>query len=388
MAKRIQRTVSRPSAAGSKAASGAAAGPVAGGEARRKRSLGRRVSTQVVTEFTVQLATLSGAGIPIVRALGVLEGQARPGPFKEIQRELLEDVSAGTPLSESMGKHERAFGRLYTSMVRAGEIGGVLDTILERLAEFREKAAEIKSKTKGAMIYPMIIVIVAVGVVAAVMTFVIPRFREIFDSFGIELPWATQVLLNTSDFIVHRWYVVFGVPALLLFMHLSLMAAGGKYRFFVHGLLLRIPILGGVLLRAVTASFARTFGTLIQAGVPHLDALGIVRDTTSNDVVGAAIEDVRRVVREGEGISQPMADSGVFDDLVVNMVDVGEATGELDTMLLRVADAYEKQLDRKIDAMFKILEPGLLIIMAFFVGFIVFALFLPLLQIMSTIGQA
>ena len=196
------------------------------------------------------------------------------------------------------------------------------------------------------------------------------------------------MLLNTSDFVVHRWYIVFGLPAVPLVLHLSLMTSGGKYRRFIHGLLLRIPILGGVLQRAVTASFARTFGTLIQAGVPHLDALGIVRETTSNDVVGDAIEDVRRVVREGEGISQPMADSGVFDDLVVNMVDVGEATGELDTMLLRVADAYEKQLDRRIDAMFKVLEPALLIIMAFFVGFIVFALFLPLLQIMSTIGQA
>jgi type IV pilus assembly protein PilC len=180
---------------------------------------------------------------------------------------------------------------------------------------------------------------------------------------------------------------VFGVPIALVFLHLWLMTRPGKYRLFVHGLLLRIPLLGAILSQSLTAAFARTFGTLLQAGVPHLDALGIVRDTSSNDVLSDAVETIRRTVREGEAISRPMETTGVFDDLVCNMVDVGEQTGELDRMLLRVAEAYENQVSRRIDAFFKVLEPALLIVMAVFVGFIVMALFLPLMKIMSTLSQ-
>jgi type IV pilus assembly protein PilC len=340
-----------------------------------------------VTEFTVQLATLSSSGIPIVRALTILEGQARPGPFKDVLGDLVEDVSSGTPLSEAMEKHGRAFDRLYSAMVKAGEAGGVLDKVLERLATYRERAAALRSKVVNALIYPLVIVIVALVVISAVIVFVIPRFRQIFDSFGVELPGLTQVLLNSSSFAVSYWYGVFGLPIGLVFLHLVLMGRPGGYRRFVHGLMLRIPLLGAILLQSLTAAFARTFGTLLQAGVPHLDALGIVRDTSSNDVVSDAVETIRRVVREGEAISRPMEESGVFDDLVCNMVDVGEQTGELDRMLLRVADAYENQVTRKIDAFFKVLEPALLIVMAVFVGFIVMALFLPLMKIMSTLSQ-
>jgi type IV pilus assembly protein PilC len=181
--------------------------------------------------------------------------------------------------------------------------------------------------------------------------------------------------------------VVFGLPVLLVMLHVFLMRRGGRYRYRMHQLLLRIPLLGDVLSRSLIAGFSRTFGTLLQAGVPHLEALAIVRDTSGNAVLFAAVEDIRRTVREGEGIARPMEETGVFDDLVCNMVDVGEQTGELDRMLVRVADAYEKQVDRRIDAMFKVLEPALLIVMAVFVGFIVVALFLPLMKIMSTLNQ-
>jgi type IV pilus assembly protein PilC len=382
MAKKLQRRVVKK---GPVEADLGAAAP--GGAGRARRARGRRVSSQAVTEFTVQLATLSSAGIPMVRALSVLEGQARPGPFKDVLGDLVEDVSSGTPLSESMEKHGRAFDRLYSAMVRAGEAGGVLDAVLERLAAYRERAAALRSKVVNALIYPLVIVVVAVSVISAVIVWVIPRFRQIFDSFGVELPTLTQVLLDVSSFSVEYWYLVFGVPIALVLLHFFLMSRPGRYRYTMHGLLLRIPLLGTILVQSLIADFSRTFGTLLQAGVPHLDALGIVRDTSSNDVLAESVESIRRVVREGESIARPMEEARVFDDLVVNMVDVGEQTGELDRMLLRVADAYENQVTRRIDAFFKVLEPALLVVMAVFVGFIVMALFLPLMKIMSTLTQ-
>jgi len=379
MAKKLQRKEKRAAPAAP------AGGPRAGAPRAPRRR--RRVSDQAVTDFTVQLATLTGAGIPIVRALTILHGQTRPGPFKDVLADLVEDVSAGTPLSEAMEKHDRCFNRLYSSMVRAGEKGGVIDQILNRLAVFRERAAEIRSKIVGAMIYPLVIVIVAVVVVSLVIVWVIPKFTQIFESFDVELPGPTQLLLNVSSFTVNFWYLVFGIPALLLTLHFFLMQKGGPYRYRMHKLRLKIPLIGALLLQGLVAGFARTFGTLIQAGVPHLDALAIVRDTTPNDVLVQAVEDIRRTVREGEGIARPMEETGLFDDLVCSMVDVGEQTGELDGMLLKVADAYEKAVDRKIEALFKVLEPLLLIVMAVFVGFIVISLFLPLMKIMQTLGQ-
>ncbi len=377
MARRIQRS-----------APAAARGPSPGqGSAPQRRPRGR-VPAQVVTEFTTQLATLSGAGIPIVKALTILEGQTRPGPFKRVLQDLVEDVSAGTALSESLSKHAAVFDPLFANMVRAGEAGGVLDRILLRIAAFREKAATIRSRIVGAMIYPTVVALVAVVVVSAVIVWVIPRFKDIFESFDAELPGITQTLLDLSDFAVQRWYLVFGLPVGLVCAHVLLLRRAAGYRYRVHRLLLRLPVVGGVLSKYLIAGFARTFGTLIEAGVPHLDALSIVRDTTSNAVLIEGVEHIRRTVREGEGIARPMGESRVFDDLVVNMVDVGEATGELDSMLLKVADAYEKTVDRRIDAMFKLIEPALLVAMAVVVGFIVVALFMPLMSIMSQLSSA
>lgn len=375
MAKRLQRNAPKSRGAARPAAA-------AGAPSGRKRR-GGRVPDRLVTDFTSQLATLSGAGIPIVRALNILEGQTPPGPFKDVLGDLVEDVTAGTALSEAMSKHERVFDKLYSSMVRAGEAGGVLDRILNRLAQFRENVAEIRAKVKNAMIYPTVIVVVALAVVSAVIVLVIPKFEEIFQSFNSTLPEITQILLNTSRFAVQWWYLVFGVPALLIVLHFVLMAKGGGYRYGMHKLVLKLPLVGGVLSQGLIAAFARTFGTLVEAGVPHLDALEIVRDTAGNEVLADGVESIRRTVREGEGIARPMGETGIFDDLVVNMVDVGEATGELDSMLIKVADAYEVSVNRKIEAMFKLLEPALLLVMAVFVGFIVVALFLPLMDIMS-----
>jgi type IV pilus assembly protein PilC len=381
MAKRIQRSAAR-----GPAPAGTTPGPTATQAPARRR--GGRVSGQAVTDFTLQLATLTEAGIPLAKALAILGGQARPGPLKDVLVALLEDVSSGTPLSESLAKHPKVFDRLYSSMVRAGEVGGVLDAVLTRQAEYMEKAREVRGKIVGALVYPMVIVTVAILVVTAVIMFIIPRFDEIFRSFHITLPAATRFLLALSTFSVKYWYLVVGLPLLTLVTHVVLLRRNQPYRYRMHQLLLRLPAFGGLLSRSLVAAFARTFGTLIQAGVPHLDALGIVRDATRNEVLMEGVEDIRRVVREGEGIARPMGETGLFDDMVVNMVDVGEATGELDKMLLKVAVAYERQVDRAIDTLFKLIEPVLILCVAGLVGFIVVALFLPLMEIMKGIQNA
>jgi type IV pilus assembly protein PilC len=385
MAKKIQRTAPRPQAAPSPSQSPAPQAARRSGEPG-KRKVGR-VSTQLITDFTIQLATLTEAGIPIVKSLTILEGQTAPGPFKTVLGDLVEDVSSGTPLSEALAKHERVFDKLYTSMVRAGEAGGVLSQVLQRQAIFLENAAAVRAKVVGAMIYPSVIVTVAIGVVSAVVVWVIPKFQEIFQSFNIALPPLTQFLLDVSYFTVSYWYVVFGVPIAAIVLHAIFLRRSQPYRYRIHRLLLKLPAIGPVISRSLIAAFARTFGTLIQAGVPHIDALAIVREATRNEVLMEGVEAIRRSVREGEGIARPMGETGLFDDLVTNMVDVGEATGELDRMLLKVADAYEVQVDRKINAMFKLIEPALLVVVAAFVGVIVVALFLPLMEIMSQVGN-
>lgn len=386
MAKRIQRAAPRTAGAAvavAPAPAGAQTVPAAGGKRRRTG----RISRAIVTDFTIQLATLTEAGIPIVKSLAILEGQTRPGPFKSVLQDMGEDVAAGTPLSESMSKHEKVFDRFYWNMVRAGEAGGVLDVVLYRLAQFLERAAMIQARIRNATIYPAVVGSVAVAVVSAVIVWVIPKFREIFTSFNIELPGMTQFLLDGSGAVVRFWYIFFGLPVVAFIAHRIAMRRTQAYRYRIHKLQLNMPLLGPLVGKALTATFARTFGTLIQAGVPHLDALGIVRDATSNEVLLEGVESIRRTVREGEGISRPMGETGLFDDLVTNMVDVGEATGELDKMLLKVADSYETAVERRIDAMFKLLEPALLILVAAFVGFIVISLFLPLMTIMSQVGN-
>jgi type IV pilus assembly protein PilC len=258
---------------------------------------------------------------------------------------------------------------------------------LTRLAHFREKAAAVRAKVIGAMIYPAIVALVATLVVSGVVVWIIPKFRDIFASFDAELPRTTRTLLAFSGAVVRYWYVFFGVPVLAAAVHLWSLRRSEPYRFAVNQFLLRLPAIGTVLRKSTIAAFARTFGTLIESGVPHLDALEIVRDTSSSAVLRRGVEQIRRTVREGEGIARPMGESGAFDDLVVNMVDVGEATGELDGMLLKVAGAYEIAVDRSVDALFKVIEPALLVAMAVVVGFIVVALFMPLLSIMNQLGS-
>ncbi|MBL8694683.1 MAG: type II secretion system F family protein [Planctomycetes bacterium] len=348
---------------------------------------GGRLKPRDLVELTRTMATLSDAGLPIVKSLQILEGQQKPGPVKRVLAQVVEDVSSGTTLSDSLAKHPALFDSLFVNMVRAGEASGELDKILAQLSDYLEKSQLVRDRVKGASIYPTVVLVVAAVLMVIIFLVVIPKFEVIFASFQMELPWQTQLLIGGSRFLVDYWYIVFGIPVLLWILHFTLMRRAAKYRFKMHTWALRSPVVGGVLSKVLIARFARTFGTLVQSGVPHLEGLSIVRGSLGNDKMSDAVDQIRTRVREGEGLAVPMGESRVFDDVIVNLVNVGESTGELDRMLLRVSDTYEADVNRRLDAAFKILEPSLLLAMAVVVGFIVVALFLPLLKIMDSLGQ-
>ncbi len=383
MAKKLQRKISVQSRAKSP---GGPAGP--GGRLSGIRLPGgRKVPMGKLSEFTVQLATLLDAGIPIVRALRILEGQMPPGPFKEVLQQVTRDVESGSALSEAMEKHPKVFDTLYTNMVRAGELGGVQDVILLRLAEFMGRIQEIRSRVKGALFYPVVVLGLAFAVITVLLVFVIPTFAKIFARERIDLPWITQTMMNLSE-AVQKWgWVVLLGAVLLYLLHRVLLAKSAGYRLGRDRLLLRIPILGDMQRKSLLARFARTFGTLIQSGVPHLEALEIVKASLGNREVQRAVEAIRSSIREGEGLARPMQESPVFDDIVVNMVDVGEETGELDRMLLKIAERYEKEVDQKIFVIFKVIEPVIIVFLAVVVGLIMASLLLPMVELVQRLGR-
>jgi type IV pilus assembly protein PilC len=355
------------------------------GSTTRKRTFGRRIKPKVLVQFTTQLSTLQGAGLPIVRCLRVLAGQQRPGPFRDAVTAVADDVEGGDSLSAALGKHPHYFDPLYLNMVKAGEAGGILEQILERLAIFAEKADAIRGKVKGALTYPACVMAFAVLVVVFVMVFVVPKFKEVFETLGEGLPPITQALLDVAEAMKKWWWVALLLAGGLYFLHRVLMRGYG-YRRMMHRVGLRFPIAGILVKKTIIARFARTFGTLLSAGVPILEALTIIRDSITNVVVGEALESVHKNIKQGETITQPMAESGVFDDIVVNMVDVGEQSGNLDRMLLKVADAYEREVDDAVSTLFRVIEPIIILFLAVVVGTIVVALFMPILKVMDSLS--
>ncbi len=347
-----------------------------------------RVTAHVLAEFTSQLAVLLNAGIPITKSLRILEGQLPAGPMKRIAKGLVEDVEGGTALSEAMTKHDTVFDPLYTNMVRAGEAGGVQEEILNRLAGFLTTSEAIKSRVKGALVYPVAIMFVAVAVLLLVFAFVIPKFKMVFESIGKgTMHWTTRLVIDIGEHLKVFWWVYLVSALLVVVLHRVLMGRVAAYRSVMHRVALRMPLFGRLTHKNLVARFARTFGTLIQSGVPHLDALDILQASTSNVHMKSAVGGVQSSIKEGAGFAVPMGESGMFDDIVVNMVDVGEQTGELDRMLQKIADRYEIEVDRTIETTFKLIEPILLVFLAVAVGFIVFALFMPLLQMMQQMGR-
>ncbi len=385
MPKKLQRKLPVPKQTAAPVSAVAGGGGSEGSTALFSR---KRVTPRVLAEFTSQLAVLLNAGIPVMKSLRILEGQLAPGPMKRIAASLVEDVEGGTSLSEAMSKHDMVFDALYTNMVRAGEAGGVQEEILNRLSGFLEQSETIKARVRGALAYPVAILCVAIAVLMLVFAFVIPKFKSVFESMGKgDLHWTTKVVMNLGDHMkVWWWSYMLGV-VLIVALHRLLMVRAAGYRSVMHRFALRMPLFGTLVHKSLVARFARTFGTLIQSGVPHIEALDILQASTKNVHMRGAVNEVQSSIREGAGFAVPMGESGMFDDIVVNMVDVGEQTGELDRMLQKIADRYETEVDRTVETTFKAIEPILLVVMAVVVGFIVFALFMPLLTMMQTIGR-
>lgn len=388
MPKKLQRKLPVPKPAGAVAVAGD--GSPAEARSGGVRWFGRnRVTARVLAEFTSQLAVLLNAGIPITKSLRILEGQLAPGPMKRIAGSLLEDVEGGTSLSEAMQKHDTVFDALYTNMVRAGEAGGVQEEILNRLSSFLQQSESIKSRVKGALAYPVAILTVAILVLLLVFAFVIPKFKSVFESLGRKdaMHWTTDLVIKIGEHMSVWWWSYLVGIVLIVALHRVLLAKVAGYRSVMHKLALKTPMFGKLVHKSLVARFARTFGTLIQSGVPHLEALDILSASTRNVHMKNAVVKVQGSIREGAGFAVPMGESRMFDDIVVNMVDVGEQTGELDRMLTKVADRYETEVDRTVETTFKIIEPVLLVVMAVVVGFIVFALFMPLLTMMQTMRK-
>jgi type IV pilus assembly protein PilC len=345
------------------------------------------VPRKQLVNFTRQLSTLQDAGLPILRSLQILEEQQKPGLLKAIIGGVAEEVEAGGSLSDAMAKFPKAFDKLYVNMISAGEAGGVLDLILARLADFMEKAAKLKKKVIGAMIYPAVVISIAVGVVSMIMIVVIPKFETIFSDFHIDLPAPTRLLLAISRWMANwGWaYVVSSPVVFAMLWRLIRISDGGRYATDV--IKLKIPILGMILSKTAIARFTRTLGTLISAGVPILDAINITKETSGNEVYARALTKVHDAIREGESMADPLRATKVCDAIVVNMIDVGEETGDLDKMLIKVADNYDSDVDVLVGSLISILEPVMVVVLGVIVGFIVVALFMPMISLIQGISS-
>lgn len=374
------------------------AATVAAGPKKRTAKLGK-VSVKQLTQFTRQLSTLMDAGLPILRSIRILEQQQKPGTLRVALRYVGEDVEGGATLSEAMARHPKVFDRLFTNMIAAGEAGGVLDVILQRLADFMEKAQKLKRKVIGAMIYPVCVIGFAFMIVAGIMYFVVPKFKTIFADFDTTLPGITQLLLDMSDWMVGKTTDASGaekdmlIPGWAIILVTPLAAIGGykivrKFeggRLLVDVVKLKIPILGTILSKSGIARFTRTLGTLVAAGVPILEALNITKDTSGNEVYSRALAKVHDSIREGESFAVPLKATKVVDNLVVNMIDVGEETGDLDKMLIKVADNYDDEVETLVAGLVSLLEPVMVIVLGGIVGFIVIALFLPMVSLVNSL---
>ena len=376
------------------------------------------VKSKDLTTFTRQLSILQDAGLPILRSLRILAGQAKAGRLKYSLEDTCEEIEAGSTLSEGMAKSPKCFNRLYVNMIKAGEAGGALELILQRLADFQERAESLKRKVKGAMIYPIVVVTVAVGILTFIMIKIVPAFRNIFKEFDLELPPMTEMLVGISNWCVHYWYLIPGIPV-TIWLTIKLIRKFRHGRIGWDQFIIKIPIFGNLIEKNILARTTRTLGTLVASGVPILEALNITRDTSGNATFERMYTKIAEAIREGEAIAKPMKENSVpgfhpvaaffwfcfvggpiglllyllkmkqriVDDIVVNMVDVGEETGELDTMLYKVADTYDEEVAVLTEGLTKLMEPLLIIFLGGAVGFIVIALFIPLVKLIEGLSK-
>ena len=346
---------------------------------------GGGVSTKDLAVFTRQFATMISAGLPLVQCLDILAKQSSKPSFGKVIAEVTREVEAGSTLSDGLGKHKQVFDELFRNMVAAGEAGGVLDEILMRLAAYIEKADALKRKVQGAMVYPGVVMTVAIGATCFMLIFIIPTFAKMFTDFGGELPLPTKIVMVASGILTHYWWVaVIGlIVAFILFKRYYATDSG---RRVVDGIMLRFPVLGDVLLKGGVARFTRTLGTLIASGVPILAGLEITARTAGNKVLAEAIMGARASIREGETVAAPLKASGVFPPMVVQMISVGEQTGALDEMLTKIAVFYEAEVDTAVDTMTSVIEPVMIVLMGGIVGGMVVAMYLPMFKLISVVA--
>lgn len=343
----------------------------------------KRITLNDITTFTRQLADLLNAGVPLVKALSVIESQTANESLANIVKQVRLDVEKGDNLAQALGHHPRQFPQLYTSMVRAGEAGGLLYEVLERLADFYETENEVKGKVLSALAYPVIIVLVGLVVVFILMTVVIPKIVTIYEDMGSSLPLITQVLISTSDFMAAWWWLILiGIVAGIVSFRQY--ARTEKGQLTLHGLYLRIPVLGGILIKREVARFSRTFGALLHNGVSILMALDIVADVLDNAVVRREIRALPEAVSKGSGVAQALEGSKAFPDTVINMMSVGEQTGRLDEVLMKIARSFEMEVDRNLRTAMSLIEPLIILVIAVFVGGIALAMFLPIFYLDPT----
>ncbi|GAA5496866.1 type II secretion system protein F [Rubritalea halochordaticola] len=363
------------------------------GKARPRKAKGGKLKPKVLMIFTRQLATLIDSGLPLLRSLTVL-GKQEPNPvLKNTLNSLADSVQGGSTFSESLAQHPKIFNKLFVNMVKAGELGGVLEVVLTRLAEYMEKANKLKNKIVSAMVYPLIVLFIAVAILVFLMLVIVPKFKEMFaDQDNAELPMISQMVFGFSDKMIAA---TFGIPnAVWIFLFVA--AVFGVFKAWsntdggrksVDAFKLKMPLFGDIQRKSAIARFSRTLGTLVTSGVPILQALSITRETAGNVIVSDAIDKVHDAVKEGESIVAPLQASKVFPAMVISMVDVGEETGQLPEMLLKIADVYDDEVDNSVTALTSILEPLMIVFLALVVGSIVFALFLPLIKMIQAMGQ-
>ena len=344
-----------------------------------------KVTSKDVSIFAQMFSVLMGAGVPLVRCLSILQGQTENGAFSKVILTIRSDVEGGSTLSAALAKHPRVFDTLFVNLVRAGEAGGILDGILKRLASYLESSEALKSKVKGALTYPVVILSIAGLVVLALIMFVLPQFKSIFESMNVELPFITQFLLQLSDMLVDWWFVI--IPCIFVIpwavMEFFRTEKGGKlYDTYI----LKMPAIGNMMRKMAVARFTRTLGTMITSGVPILQALEVTAATAGNVVIKEAVDSTRNSIREGESIAEPLKNSSVFPPMVVQMISVGEETGELDKMLMKIADFYEVEVDNAVKGLTSIIEPVVIVFMGLIIGGIVMAVFMPMLTLVNGAG--
>jgi type IV pilus assembly protein PilC len=344
----------------------------------------KRIKTKEIVVFTRQFSTMISAGLPLVQCLEILSTQQPNPTFKKVLTQIKQDVEGGSTFADALGKHPKVFDSLFVNLVSAGEIGGVLDTVLNRLAVYLEKNENLKNKIKGAMTYPIIVLCVAFAVVAVLMIFVIPTFQDLFSQFGSALPGPTQFIVNLSHAFRSYWYVMIGIIVLLVIC-LKWVRKQEKGRYYTDKMALRLPIFGPLLKKVAVAKFTRTLGTMISSGVPIMDGLDITSKTAGNVIVENAIRAVRTAISEGKSMSEPLEQTGIFPGMVVQMISVGEATGAMDQMLAKIADFYDEEVDVAVEALTSALEPMLMVFLGGIIGFVVVAMYLPIFKMAQNV---